>query len=403
MKTLIIGMGKSGRGAARFLQKLGHEVVGVDQNPFEMEGVRPLAIQETFDLVVLSPGVSPSHVEAQRECEVIGEAELAFRHMKNRCIGITGTNGKTTLTLLITHVLSCAGVKARALGNVGESLCEYLLNPDPEEVVVAELSSFQLETMTSSPFDYGVILNITPDHLDRYPSFEAYVKAKCRLGELVKGELVVCKEVEKEFGRLLPLGKLKVVNADSYLQLTKKERYWQILGYDKALCAFAVCEKFGVSWGGFKEACKTFQKPQHRLEYIGEISDVRFYNDSKGTNIEAALYAVKAIEGSICLIAGGKSKGDSFEKWKKAFPGKVREIFAIGETAMQIEQELNGAVPVRCFQNLQKAVQSAYKEAHKGEAILLSPGCASFDQFSNYEERGEKFKECVFELNGLNS
>ncbi|NGX50906.1 MAG: UDP-N-acetylmuramoylalanine--D-glutamate ligase [Chlamydiae bacterium] len=400
MKTLVIGMGKSGRGAARFLLKQGHEVVAVDSNPFKMEGVRPLSAGERFDLVILSPGVPPSHIEAQRECEVIGEAELAFRNMKNRCIGITGTNGKSTLTLLITHILNHAGVKARALGNVGESLSDYLLDPDPEEVVVAELSSFQLETMRTRAIDHGVILNITPDHLDRYPSFEAYARTKCRLGELIKGELVITEEVEKEFGSFLPRGKVEVVNSDSYLQLTNEERYWRIIGYDKVLSAFAICKKFGLSWEIFKRGCETFHKPRHRLEFIGEVAGVRYYDDSKGTNIEAVLYAVREVEGPICLIAGGKSKGDSFEKWKEAFQGKVRAIFAIGETAAQIEEELKSVLPVRRLQNLQEAVQCAYKEAKRGEAILLSPGCASFDQFSSFEERGEKFKECVFEITG---
>jgi UDP-N-acetylmuramoylalanine--D-glutamate ligase len=395
MKALIIGMGKSGRGAARFLLHLGYEVVGVDQKPFEMEGVRHLEKEEIFDLVILSPGVPP---EQAKGYDAIGEAELAFRHMKNRCIGITGTNGKTTLTLLITHVLNQGGIKARALGNVGSSLCEYLLSPDLDEVVVAELSSFQLETMTTPVFDYGVILNITPDHLDRYPSFEAYAKTKCRLEELVKEKLLISEEVARAFKSFFSEGKVELIPADSCLQLTKKERYWQIIGYDKALCAFAICKKFGITWDVFEKACQTFQKPEHRIEFVDEIGNVSFYNDSKGTNVEAVLYAISQLEGSIWLIAGGKSKGGSFMKWKTAFPGKVKEVFAIGETARQIEQELQESVTVSCFENLKEAVQNAYQKALKGDVVLLSPGCASFDQFSNYEERGRKFKECVLGL-----
>jgi len=401
MKVLIIGMGKSGRGAARLMLKAGHEVVGIDQNPFNMDGVRLAFSGETFDLAILSPGVPPDAFAAMWKCEVIGEAELAFRFMKNRCIAVTGTNGKTTLTLLITHVLNHAGIKARCLGNIGESLTEYLLDPDPKEVIVAELSSFQLETMTTPAFECGVLLNITPDHLDRYPSFQAYAQTKCRLGELVSGKLVISKEVEKEFGSFLPRVKLETLNMDSYLQLTKKGRYLNKVGKDKACYAFAICKKFGVSWEVFEDACKTFQKPRHRLEWIHEIAGVRFYNDSKGTNVEATLYATRQVKGSIHLIAGGKSKHVSFAKWKQAFPGKVRGIFAIGETAEQIEKELNGAVSVKCFQSLQEAVRAAFTEAKKGEAIVLSPGCASFDLFSSYEERGEKFEECVFELEGL--
>lgn len=396
MRALVVGMGKSGRGAACFLLKLGYEVVGYDDRSFEVLGVQKFQKNEAFDLVILSPGVPPTHPMAEHPCEVIGEAELAFRYMKNRCIGITGTNGKTTLTLLITHVLNQSGIQARALGNVGESLCEYLVNPQENEIIIAELSSFQLETLKTPILDHGVILNITPDHLDRYPSFEVYAQTKCRLKDLVKGDLVVTKDAAK----FLSGKKLEVISSDSYLHLTKKERYWRILGYDMAMFAYAICNKYGVTFEQFEESVKSFQKPEHRLEYVGEVKNIHFFNDSKGTNVEASLYAVSQVEGPIHLIAGGMSKKGSFDKWKTIFPGKVRKIFAIGETADQIAQELSETIPVKQFSSLEEAVREAFNEAQTGETVLLSPGCASWDQFSSYEERGKKFKQYVLELNG---
>jgi len=402
MKVLIIGMGKSGKGAARFLLKKGHDVVGMDQHPFTMEGVRPFFSQEEFDLIVLSPGIPLQTIQTSNKCEVIGEAELAFRYMYNTCIGITGTNGKSSLTLLITHVLNSVGIKARALGNVGKSLSEYLLNPDLEEIVVAELSSFQLETMKKASFEYGVILNITPDHLDRHSSLQAYAQIKCHLGRLVKKELVVCKEVERKFGDFLPREKLKIAGSNFDLQLKKNLECVDTIGYDKVVCAFAICEKFGVSWEAFIHACTTFQKPSHCLEYLGTVKDVRFYNDSKGTNVAATLYAISKVKGSICLIAGGMGKNGSFLEWRKPFSKRVKKVFAIGKSARQIKQDLKGIVMVKCCENLRKAVENAYKEVDKGGTLLFSPGCASFDQFLNYEERGNKFKEYIYELIRLN-
>lgn len=364
MKALVIGLGKSGRGAAKLLLKQGWEVVGVDRAPEPVEGITVLPETATIgpvDLVVLSPGIPRSHPLAKGN--VIGEAELAFRTLKNRAIGITGTNGKTTLTLLLTHILNGVGIKARALGNVGNSLAEYACNPDPDEFLVVELSSFQLETMTTPCLELSVITNITPDHLDRYSSFEEYANTKKRIKDL----------------------------ADSYLQLTGRERYW-------GETAWLVCERLGIAREDFDQALKSFKSPPHRMEFVGEIEGVRFVNDSKGTNPEATLYAIENNPGKVLLIAGGQSKQGTFANWKKEFLGKVKEVFAIGETASQIEKEVGGVVPVKRCLNLEEAVAVAKEKATQGETVLLSPGCASFDQFRNYEERGERFKSYVGEV-----
>ncbi|QVL58247.1 MAG: UDP-N-acetylmuramoyl-L-alanine--D-glutamate ligase [Simkaniaceae bacterium] len=377
MKALVIGLGISGRGAAKLLLKNGYDVIAVDQKPQEMEGVKVLpesAEIEEVDLTILSPGISKDHPQAKVR-EVIGEAELAMRMLKNRAIGITGTNGKTTLTLLLTHILKHAGIKARALGNVGTSIAEYACNPDPDELLVIELSSYQLETMTTRGFDYGIITNISPDHLDRYDSFDDYKKTKYRLRDLIKEGTIF--------------------DEDSYLQLTENERYWQIQCDYLLRAAWATSQKLGISWEIFLEGIKTFQRPPHRMERVRVLNGITFINDSKGTNTQAVLYGLSQLKGPVLLIAGGKGKGETFEKWKEPFQEKVRKVFAIGETAAELKEKLEN---VTVCNSLKEAVDEAYRASEKGETILLSPGAASFDQFQSYEERGKKFKEYVKKL-----
>ncbi len=380
MKALVIGLGKSGKGAAKLLLKQGYTVYAVDRFPQKMEGVTVCLEDEEIgaDLVVLSSGISQNHSQAKGN--VMGEAELAIRALKNKMVGITGTNGKTTVTLLVTHVLNKSGINARALGNVGASLAEYACAPDPKETLIVELSSYQLETLKTVAFDVGLITNITPDHLDRYPSFEAYRDTKLRLKDLIQE------------------GGTFIEERDSYLQLTKNERYWRLIGPHAVSMAWKICRVFHVTWEGFNTALITFNKPPHRMEIVGMVEEITFVNDSKGTNIESVMYGVNQIEGSIFLIAGGQSKGDSFEKWRKPFTHKVKGIFAIGETALQIRKELGDAIPTLCCKNLRVAVDRARNAAHPGDTVLFSPGCASFDQFRDYEERGEMFKKIIREV-----
>lgn len=380
MKALVIGLGKSGRGAAKLLLKQGYDVYAVDRIPQKMERVTVCLEDKEIeaDLVVLSSGIPQSHPQAKGN--VVGEAELAIRVLKNKMVGITGTNGKTTVTLLVTHILNALGISARALGNVGASLAEYACAPDPKEILVVELSSYQLETLETVAFEVGLITNITPDHLDRYPSFEAYREVKLRLKELIRE------------------GGTFIEERDSYLQLTKNKRYWKLIGPYAVCAAWQICKIFDVTWKDFNAALITFNKPPHRMEVVDMVKGITFINDSKGTNIESVIYGVNQIEGSLFLIAGGQSKGDSFEKWKKPFTQKVKGIFAIGETALQIEKELGGTIPTLHCKNLRAAVDKARHAAHAGDTVLLSPGCASFDQFKDYEERGEMFKEIIKEV-----
>jgi len=379
MKAKVIGLGTSGKGAAKLLLKLGYEVIGIDRNPVKIDGVKVYGedAEVDADLVVLSSGIPRTHPHAKGN--VVGEAEFALRHLKNKMVGITGTNGKTTTTLLICHVLNHAGIKARALGNVGASLAEYAVQSDPDEVLVIELSSFQLETLEMRCLDVGLITNISPDHLDRYPSFEAYKKTKLKLKNLVKE------------------GGTFIMQGDSYLQLTTKKGYLQSIGRANVFNAFQICKTFGVSLEEFEKALETFQPPSHRMERVGEFHGVTFINDSKGTNIDATLYGVNQIDRPIHLIAGGQSKGTSFLKWKDSFPDRVKRIYTIGETAPLIEKEMRNQFEVERCETLKEAVHRAKQMAKSGEIVLFSPGCASFDQFKNFEERGNMFKEYIKE------
>ena len=410
-KVLVIGLGVSGKGAAQFLKRQGYQVIGADRNPEEIQlEIEVFSDQKVFapfdfDLVILSPGIPRSHPLSQearkRGVEVIGEAELAFRHMKNRCIGITGTNGKTTLVSLIAHVLNYGGIKAKALGNIGESLAKYLLSQDEEEILVVELSSFQLETMQAPSLEIGVITNITPDHLDRYSSFEEYRKTKCHIISCIKpsGILIYDQNIDVDISPNLNFEiKREIIGADSYLQLTKNGGYSSFQVDPSAKFAFAIVEKFGITAEVFLAAYGTFKKPSHRIEYVRQLDGVTFYNDSKGTTPESVLFAIKQIRSPIILIAGGLNKGGHFTIWKEACRGRVKSIFAIGQAAPLLLEELGESFPVFIKEDLKSAFTAACGLAKNGDTVLLSPGCASFDQFKNYMHRGDVFKELV---NGL--
>ena len=358
VKTLVVGLGISGKGAVKFLESLGEEVQGVDSilevDPFD------------FDQVVISPGVPLDHPLCHKAREkgipILGEAELAARHLRQRCIGVTGTNGKTTAVEKITHVLREVGHKARAVGNIGVSLCEYLTRFDPEDVLVIELSSFQLETLATPFLDVALLLNISPDHLDRHGTFEAYRAAKLRIFDLLKSDKKIAIFPESEY------------------------EVWQAL------------KEFNVTPESAEKALLTFKRPPHRLEFVRDLEGVRYVNDSKATNVAAVLHALREIKGNVHLIAGGSDKGLSYTEWVSPFQGKVKKVYAIGESVKTLERDLQGSVDIDICHTLNQALQAAKRMAKEGEVILLSPGCASFDQFESYVQRGEEFKRLVEKL-----
>jgi UDP-N-acetylmuramoylalanine--D-glutamate ligase len=393
-KVLVLGLGISGSAAVSLLLKQKHEVVGIDSDGDCGVDVR------LFDLLVVSPGVAPSHplylAARSSEIEIIGEAELAFRHLKQPCLAVTGTNGKTTTTLMAEHVLRSCGIKARALGNVGIPLTTYAMNPGQEEVIIAELSSFQLETMSTPAFDAGVILNITPDHLDRYDSLEDYAKAKCRLQLCMKenAPLYVSQSVLSEYASLLREKRCALLESiECFLPLS----YRQGGEHEKqnARAVWGLVKGFGISEDAFSRSLESFKKPPHRIEFIKKVDGVSYYDDSKGTNIDAVLQAVRTMPGEVILIAGGVDKGASYAPWKQE---KFKQIIAIGQAAEKIRAELEGTFPVALVKSMEEAVLQASQLAKEGDCVLLSPGCSSYDMFSDYAHRGREFQMQVHHL-----
>ena len=430
IRVLVIGMGKSGRASYNLLKHKGHDPVGVDGNlallkKLEEEGLKVTESPhvEEFDLVVLSPGIPLTNewlIAAQKlEKEIIGETELGFRELKGqKIVGVTGTNGKTTVTLMIEHILKESGKKAIAIGNIGTPFTEYCLQRDIEEIVVAELSSYQLETLSSKILSVAVLLNITPDHLDRYSSMEDYARAKSLIQNCMAPEsaLYINAAILEEFGYLFK-GKFHTFGtlSSAFLwtdrhvvkELERVEFLWPDLcskmgahDVENALAAFAVCKELGVSYEAFLKGLVSFKKPAHRIEFVKEIDGVFYFDDSKGTNVDATIKAVSAMQGSVILIAGGVDKGSSYKIWKETFSGKVRMILAIGEAAEKIKKELVSDMPVHIVSSLEEAVIKAKECARSGESVLLSPGCSSFDMFRDYAHRGEEFKRFVHKERG---
>lgn len=432
----VIGLGITGKAVAHFLIKKQYTVWACDQksdtfqqnqdlqellaiglNLFDDNGSLPSDI----DLVVVSPGVSPLHRHYQaakeRGIEIIGEIELACRYLNNVFLGITGTNGKTTTTLLTTHILNQCHKPAIALGNIGTPLISQVdkLNAGyPKPIIVVELSSYQLETMSRQIIDAGVILNITPDHLDRYASLDDYAIAKIQMIQSLKpnSSLFVFEDVYENYKHLFHdfIPKTYGYSPSCHYQITQdslvchqklewplpenfhKNRHHDI---ENIVASYALCKEMGVSCEDFLHALDSFTKPPHRIEFVRTVNNIAYYNDSKGTNLDAVIRAVQSLDQPIVLIAGGIDKGAPYTSWIPVFQNKVKGICTIGQAAQKIYQELSHHLPVYPCESLDAAVHSAIKIASPGEAILLSPGCASQDMFKDYAHRGDVFKAIV--------
>jgi UDP-N-acetylmuramoylalanine--D-glutamate ligase len=421
--TLVLGLGSSGLAAAEFLLQQAVCVVGVDGDRGllascpSIHRLKACGLQVQHDSefidwscierLVVSPGIPRTHAiycsALEKGIAVMGEVELALPYVDKPLVAVTGTNGKTTVALLVEHVLNAAGIKAKALGNVGTPLCSYLMGSRDEQALVVELSSYQLETMHTPVFDAAVLLNITPDHLDRYVDMEDYARAKCRLQHLLKGNapFFVEQRVFLGFGSLLTARSVCVFGVggpcgekmERIVPLDYRERGGH--EWENALAAWLLCQPFFISKEQFCHCLATFQKPPHRVQYVCEREGVLFYDDSKGTNLDAVIQAVRTMKGPVILIAGGVDKGASYLLWKEPFAGKVKKILAIGEAAPKIYGELHPHFNVKCVETLPLAVQEAVADAQRGDAVLLSPGCSSFDMFRDYAHRGEEFQRCV--------
>lgn len=436
-KVLVIGLGLSGRSAARLLLQRGATVWGVDQRTetlkqepdiqaLRQEGLI-LTEQQTvnlssFDLVVVSPGVPPTHPlyqEAFRQhIPLIGEIELALSMAPSswRFLGVTGTNGKTTVTSLVAHVLSQQGIPAAAVGNIGAPLTDELLNPrDLVPVYVVELSSYQIETMHRRSLEAALILNITPDHLDRYGTMPLYALAKMRLSQNVRqpNRFFVQQQAWQEFGHLLsnqtPSSITFGHDLQADLHVESRTGAWIYQGQklspptpkmppretENLMGAFLLCQTCGVSLDGFLHSLSSFTKPAHRIEFVTTYRGVSFYDDSKGTNLDAVIHAVETRSRPVVLIVGGIDKGVGYKAWIKAFHGRVKALVGIGQASPLIEKELGAHFPfVHCTQ-FEEAIRTAYTLAHSEADVLLSPGCASQDMFRDYKHRGEEFKRII--------
>lgn len=416
----ILGLGLSGKSVANYLISKGHCVIGCDNRvglptlnneikDLVNQGLRPYSDKEFHltkecEVLILSPGIPLTHplcLEAKElGIEIIGETEFACRRLNNPLIGITGTNGKTTVTLQIAHTLNFFGIRAHAMGNIGEPLSNLLNEPKPDTIIVTELSSYQLETMESRTFETGIILNISHDHLDRYLSMKEYGEAKFRLGLCLKkgNSLYVSEAIHKEYEPLINRAPFEIIVYDKKEMIPYFESYNSIEKQNYA-AVHAICRRWGIKWNDILIAAKTFKKGPHRIEFVSTVNGVNFYDDSKGTNVDAVIKAIETIQGKIVLIAGGLAKGTHFSCWLEPFHDKVDAICVIGSASQQIRNELGNFIPVFPHSTLKEAVQMAFElaEAEK-KTVLLSPGCSSLDMFTDYAHRGEVFKQCVREL-----
>ena len=405
-KYLILGYGISGKAVAQLLNQLKIEYVIADKNPTLPEIVKD---GEDFSLdqiekIIISPGISNSHPLLRKAnkmgVEVVSEIEFAFGFIQNRSVGITGTNGKTTTTYLIEYILNGAKIKAKAVGNVGFALSSYVLNPDPEEILIIELSSYQLENLKAKKLEAALYLNLTPDHLDRYSSIEEYASAKMNIQNCLieNGKFFVSSQVFQKYKNqifvknitLFDQEELESIPPFEYIKLGRPER-------QNVLAAKAICDHFGVNAKTFEAHLRSFHKPPHRIEWILDRNEVSYFNDSKSTNIDSVMHAVALFDRPIILILGGVDKGASYRPWIGAFKNKVKKMICYGMAALKMEEELSSYFSLIRVETLTQAVRAAKMGAQNGDCVLLSPGCSSFDQFRNYAHRGEVFKQLVIE------
>ncbi|WAM35560.1 UDP-N-acetylmuramoyl-L-alanine--D-glutamate ligase [Caldicellulosiruptor acetigenus] len=446
--VLVVGLGRSGLASARFLKKQGAFVIGFDEkaeDQFKKEDRN--CAQELLDeiyyceipdeavdkvqLVVVSPGVPlskrPLVLAHKKGIEVIGEIELAYRFCKSKnIVAITGTNGKTTTTTLVGEILKKQYKDVVVCGNIGLPFIDTIETSSENTIFVLEVSSFQLETIKYFKPKVGCILNITPDHLNRHMTMENYIKAKMRIFEnidemgytvlnydnnitrdligLAKGNVIVFSKNKSQFKNMVFVEKdtIYFTFEGKTQEIMKKDEIF-IPGehnLENALAAISCTLPFGIEKDTIEQVLKTFRGVEHRIEFVAEINGIKFYNDSKGTNTDAAEKALRAFESPIILIAGGYDKGESFEKFASLVAKKVKKVFLLGQTKHKIASELEkiGYKNFELVSTLKEAVRKSFECAQNGDIVLLSPACASWDMFENYEQRGRMFKEYVNEL-----
>lgn len=410
---LVVGLARSGQAAALALRERGERVIACDLGaPADAERLRAAGVEvhletegvellDSVKSVIKSPGVPREAAvivaALQRDLPVLGELELGWRLLPNEFTAVTGTNGKTTTAELIGHIYRTAGMPVAVCGNVGTPVTS--LTVGPETTVVCEASSFQLEDTERFSPEVAVLLNITPDHIDRHGTLERYRAAKLR---------IFANQDPTDFA-LLPesLAELELGGRGQQIYFDSVERAEIVSGLrlrgehnrQNAMAAAAAAVVAGVPTEAVSEGLRSFPGVPHRLEQVATAAGVLYVNDSKSTNISSTLAALSAFPAGVHLILGGQGKGVSFQELREPIEQRCAAVYLIGEAADQIERELvDTAIPLHRCGELERAVTEASAAAASGEVVLLSPACASFDQFSSYEQRGERFRELVGEL-----
>jgi len=443
-KAVVFGLGKSGLAAVRALLGLGAQVVATDKResaalePFASEalglgarlalGGHPQGLLDGAALVVVSPGVPsslPALAEArERGVPCISELELAWRLSCSPWAAITGTNGKTTTTSLLQALFEAAGRPSLMGGNIGVALADKTSSLDPSAVVIAEVSSFQLENMPSFKPKAAVVTNITPDHLDRYlTGMQGYVDAKAQvsanqgegdvlvlnqadphtplLASRARGQVwLFSRQAEPAQGAFLRGGQLwlRVGGAERALLPAAEIGICGPHNLENAMAAALAGAAMGLPDEAMARGLKSFKGVEHRLEDCGEVRGVRFINDSKGTNVDSVEKALQSFEGPIQLILGGRDKKGDFTALSALLRQRVARVLLLGEASGVIEAQLKGVAPLQRVADMQEAVRQGFAGSQPGGKVLLSPGCASFDMFRNYEHRGQAFKSEVARL-----
>jgi UDP-N-acetylmuramoylalanine--D-glutamate ligase len=433
MRYLVVGAGRSGVAAANFLVARGEDVCLTDNNPSpDLPGGLDERVQRSFGrqeeillesigTIVLSPGVPANipllQIAASKSIPVIAEVELGFRYLKGTVIGVTGSNGKSTTTTLIGEILRIAGRQPIVAGNIGEPLTAAIDLWRPRTYVL-ELSSFQLETVDTFRANIALLLNITPDHMDRYPSFDAYAAAKHRVFRNQQPTDVAIvnasdrrSEPRQMVARVLRFSASAKLDEGAYLdgdemvmRLDGNERriprsLLKLQGtpnVENALAAWLAARAAGVDDMSVQITFGLFAGLPHRMVLVRERDGVRWINDSKGTNVDATLKSLESFApSSVWLILGGKDKAGEFERMRDLVQEKTRAVLAIGKAADRIGAALEGAATIVPAGDMQHAVKWAADHAKTGDTVLLSPACASFDQYRNFEHRGQHFEELV--------
>jgi UDP-N-acetylmuramoylalanine--D-glutamate ligase len=439
-RVLVVGLGKSGVASALFLNQRGARVTVSDsKTEDQLRDEIPVLLDHgiavetgghgdrTFrgqDLIVVSPGVPADAaplVQARALGEkVIGEIELASQFLPGSIVAITGSNGKTTTTTLAGQIIAAGGFPTLVGGNIGTPAISLIERATAETVVVLEVSSFQLETIDKFRAKVAVVLNVTPDHLDRHRTFEAYADAKARIFEnqgradfaVLNADDPVCVEMEKRTqaqvfwfsrkkevanGAYVEQGRVRFRNSSSQNEVMLVSEIPLKGGHnlENVLAGVCVGMLMGCAPEQIGKAVREFRAVEHRLEYVATIRDVQYFNDSKATNVDATIKALESFPANIHLILGGKDKGSDYTVLNNLIRERVKRVYTIGAAASKIESQVSGSAEIVHAETLDAAVNRAAAAASPGDVVLLAPACASFDQFNNYEHRGRVFKEIV--------